>query len=341
MSIFREPCQKTKLQLLMVALVTGVALLLFAGLFVWSPFLAQCFCACLVLALGYAYVIEPRWVEYREVPLIVPGLPREFVGWKVALVSDLHCGPHFCREAFRQAVQRINSADVDLVLIAGDFFSVAPAPDLSPNRVVPAEGQRAAQAPVGRCRPESCGVGLVAGLRARQGVYAVLGNHEAFSGTEPFVEYLRELPGQLRLLRNEAAVLRSGGARMVILGVEDGFEAVPDAEVEARVRSLWPQGEAGDPSECAVLLYHRPDAVEVSARLGVNLQFSGHTHGGQVRIPGVGAVFCFSRFGKRYDCGLFQVGPTALYVSRGFGMALLPFRFCCRPEVTFFTLQRG
>jgi predicted MPP superfamily phosphohydrolase len=137
-----------------------------------------------------------------------------------------------------------------------------------------------------------------------------------------------ELAG-FTLLPNRHIVLSRGGANLYLAGVDD---------IWAQRQNLSAALEGIPPDSAVILLAHEPDyADEVAASGQVGLQLSGHTHGGQVRIPGWGAPV-LPWLGQKYDAGLFQVGGMALYVNRGLGMAVPYVRFNCRPEITHITL---
>ena len=281
-------------------LVAFLALVLWL---VWPP-LAQGFLALLVLALGYALAVEPYWVDFRSVSVGVRDLPPRFEGLVLAHLSDLHLGfavsTGWLRRVFAEVVRR----GPDAVVLTGDLF-------------------------IGGSRGIQRGSEALPLLEAPLGVYAVLGNHDYFADTEALLEALRA--ARIRTLRNEAIPLEREGERLWLAGLDDLGTGHDDLE----------QALGGVPEGApVVLLSHSPDAVEEASDRQVPLMLSGHTHGGQVCLPFWGAVFCFSRFYRRYVDGLFQVGPTALYVNRGLGKALLPLRFLCRPEVTLLTLRR-
>lgn len=283
---------------LMAALATLVLWL------VWPP-LARAFLVLTILALGWAYAVEPYWVEYRDLEVGIPDLPAAWEGLRIAHVSDFHLGFSPGPGFMRRVLDEVKARKPDLIAHTGDFFS-------------------------GQSTGVPKGAELLAGLQADLGVYGVLGNHDYFADTDALLGVLDA--ARVRLLRNGALPLERDGSRLWVAGVDDLSTGHDD--LEATLREVPP----GEPT---LLLSHSPDLIEEASDRAVSLMLSGHTHGGQVCLPFLGPVFCFSRFYKRYASGRFQVGPTTLYVNRGLGNALLPFRFLCRPEVTFFTLRRS
>jgi predicted MPP superfamily phosphohydrolase len=287
---------------MLVVLAVLLAVVTLVLWLVWPP-LAQAFLVLVVLALGYAHAVEPYWVQYREVEVGLKDLPPVWEGLRISLISDLHLGFAVSSGWLRRVFSEVTERQSDLILLAGDLLAGGTAG-------VPRAAQRLAL------------------LRAPLGVCAVLGNHDYYADTEALLETLRSVG--VRLLRNQALCLEREGQRLWLVGLDDPGTGHDDLDLAL---NLVPDGAP------AILLCHNPDAVEEVSERAVGLMLSGHTHGGQVCLPGLGQVFCFSRFYRRYSSGLFWVGPTALYVTRGLGKALLPFRFLCRPEVTLLTLR--
>lgn len=287
--------------LLAVVLAASVTLALWL---LWPP-LARGFLVVLVLALGWAYAVEPYWVDYRDVEVGVPDLPAAWDGLRIAHLSDFHLGFPPGPSFLRRVLGEVQARKPDLIAHTGDFFS-------------------------GQSTGVPAGAELLSRMQADLGVFGVLGNHDYFADTGALLGVLDT--AQVSLLRNGAVPLERDGARLWVAGVDDLSTGHDDLD---RTLAEVPPGEP------TLLLSHSPDLVEEASDRAISLMLSGHTHGGQVCLPFLGPVFCFSRFYKRYASGRFQVGPTTLYVNRGLGQALLPFRFLCRPEVTFLTLRRS
>jgi predicted MPP superfamily phosphohydrolase len=162
-------------------------------------------------------------------------------------------------------------------------------------------------------------------LKSPLGTYAILGNYDTF---HPPARYLRE--AGVTILRNERIDLRWKGNLLSLAGVSFGYER----DMKGLIEGLPPE-------RYTILLYHYPDLIEPASWEGYDLYLAGHIHGGQFRLPFYGALVTLSRTGKRYEAGLYRVGPTTLYVSRGIGMegGRVPrLRFLCRPEVVLHTI---
>ncbi len=167
----------------------------------------------------------------------------------------------------------------------------------------------------------------LAHVSAPDGVFAVLGNHDWWSDGPLAAESLRR--AGVTVLQNRHTAWERGGHKLYVAGVDDVCvhrddlaDAVADLPDSAKI----------------VLLAHEPDFADLAANdARIILQLSGHSHGGQVCVPGYGGLF-FPRLARKYPRGLYTVGGLTVYTNRGLGMIGLPLRFCCRPEITRFTL---
>ena len=254
-------------------------------------------------------LIEPHLPVVEHVDIRLPRLPEAFHGFRVVQLSDFHFGPYIGAAQIQRAVRLALSQKPNLVLLTGDFVSH---PLFQPN------------GPAGARHAEPCAQ-ILQELRGVP-VFAILGNHDYWNDAEIVAEIL-ESHG-IPVLRNRSVPMERDGQRLWIVGVDDVFERANDLE---KALEGIPLGEA------KITAVHEPDfAVEV-ARHSVDLQLSGHSHGGQVWIPGIGAPI-LPRLAHRYPRGLYQVGNLQLYTSRGIGMVTPPVRLNCPPEVTVVTL---
>lgn len=263
---------------------------------------------------AYATAVEPFWLQMHEMPLAVAGLPPAFAGFRIAQLSDLHTGDLVPYSYLQRAVRQLNDAKPDLVLITGDLIH-------HEMRFIPAA------------------VDLIAQIRAPK--VASLGNHDYLPySSEPrsftvLADALqRELPrADCPLLRNAAIPWDHAGARIWLVGLEDFWSDLfdPAAAFAATARATEPR----------LVLSHNPDSVPDLMPYRPSVIFSGHTHGGQVRLPFIGAPL-LPVVDRRHDQGRFDLagpnGQITLYVSRGVGF-LHQVRFLCRPEVPIFRLQ--
>ena len=256
-------------------------------------------------ALGvYAFLVEPRWLEVTRTRIHVRGLHPELEGFRIALLTDLHAGEGTPLSLIRRAARLAMRERPHLVALTGDFAADS-------------------------ARDFRGVLGALSGLRAPFGVYAVPGNHDHEVGIGTWHRDVEARPGMVDLT-NEARLLEVGGARLCVAGVDDFSRGAPTlAEL--------PPPERRD---FTLLLAHDPDQAEHARRSydRVDLIVSGHTHGGQVRLPFVGAVENPARNAGLYEEGLRRRPWTQVYVSRGVGTTRIPVRFLCRPEVALLEL---
>lgn len=264
----------------------------------------------------HASVVAPAAVRHTVIDVPVAGLGEPFDGYTFAVLADLHVRPASSLRAQRRAVAIANEAAPDLIVLLGDYgvsFQHARAPSVwSYRRMYP------------------IATPLLRALRARDGVVAVLGNHDHYAGALEVLAWLRAVG--VRVLMNESMTLERGVARLAIAGVDD--------EREGKVDPL--AGCADVPATAPrIVLSHSPDAVlHFADGVRADLVLAGHTHGGQVVIPGVGALVRHARVcGRRTASGWVPNGRAPLYISRGVG-SQIPLRFHCPPEVVVVRLRQ-
>jgi len=229
-------------------------------------------------------------------------------------LSDFHYDPYFSIVPLKHALQVVPGLNPDLIVLTGDFVTV------------PAFGSDS-QARHAAAAAEPCAA-LLAGLRARLGVFAVLGNHDGASDVARIVAALRA--HGIEVLRNRAVELPQDGARLWLAGVDDVLEGV--ADLKKTLRGV-PRDEA------VVLLAHEPDFALETAQTPVDLQLSGHSHGGQVRVPFIGAPW-LPPLARKFPRGMYHIGDLTLYTNLGLGTVRVPARWNCPPEITLITLRQ-
>ncbi len=257
----------------------------------------------------YAGEISRHELSLEQRTIHLPRLPDAFRGMRIVQISDFHyteyTEPFFMREVVRQ----VNRLRPDIVFLTGDFVSFGP------------WGHAYAR----RHAPECAAIlsGLECPLR-----YAILGNHDVVVGSSYVVGPLHE--HGIPVLVNRAIALERDGQRVWLAGLGSAceYKCHPERAITASIMNS---------KEALIVLAHEPDILPDIAHYNADLMLSGHTHGGQVRIPFLPPLV-LPPFGKRYVEGLFRYGPTQLYVNRGIGAVGLPFRFRCSPEITVLNL---
>lgn len=254
----------------------------------------------------YARYIEPDWVEVTTHRVTLPRLPKAFHGYRIVQISDIHIDPWMTAERVERVLQLVQKQHADLIVITGDFIS---------RRIT---------------YDNATFTRLFSSLSAPDGVFAVPGNHDYYSPNS--IARLRRLLNECGIvdLSNAVRTIERDGAQLHLAGIDD---------VVARKARLDVVLDQLPESGCAILLAHEPDFADIIAPYGrFDLQLSGHTHGGQVRIPVLGALIS-PKHGRRYHKGWYRIDNLRLYVNRGVGMVTLTLRFNCRPEIAVFTLN--
>jgi predicted MPP superfamily phosphohydrolase len=249
-------------------------------------------------------MIEPGWVDITHVSLALPGLAPAFCGYRVVQLSDLHMGDWTNAARLDNVVCLANKQSPDLIAITGDFIT-----------------RRA----VSHMRDLANGLRR---LKASDGVVAVLGNHDHWSGAQAVRDVL--VASGVCELANNFRTLHRSDAQLHVAGVDDiiaGYD-----RLDLLLARLPTDG-------AALLLAHEPDFADESAATGrFALQLSGHTHGGQIVAPLIGPLL-LPALGRKYPSGYYQVGSMIQYTNRGVGVVSPFVRINCRPEITVFELH--
>ena len=265
--------------------------------------------AALVLALVtmvlWGFTGGQRRVEHTRIRIPVKGLDADHRGLRIVQISDLHIGNGFEEKRLRSVVGELNAMAPDIVALTGDLFDFDPA--------FIEQGAR-----------------HLGELRAKLGVYAVLGNHDRYTGAEEVAAALGTLAPEIKLLREEVVRLPLP-APLYLAGVDDPEQdwtarGVHVASLERLARTLPQDGPV-------LLLVHRPELFPQAARLGFPLVLAGHTHGGQLALPTPGGRFNLARIITPFHRGLYRADGSVLYVNRGLGVAGPAIRFNCPREI--------
>ena len=223
---------------------------------------------------------------------------------RVLVISDIHAGPFVSNEVLQRAFERLLTLRPELILLPGDFATIAVH---EVEEVVPAL----------RC------------LEAPLGVYGVLGNHDYYTRDTARLSRLLEDAG-IELLQNRSVTIEKNDASFLLGGVDDLLGGRPSIGAALQGR------RDGIPT---VVMSHNPDVFPDAVEHGVTLLVAGHTHGGQIRVPGLSVLVRMSRY--RLDEGRFEVDGSELIVSRGLGVTGLPLRIACPPEALLLSLVPG
>lgn len=235
-------------------------------------------------------------------------------GFTIVQLSDFHYDSIFSIHPLKAAIQIVNDLQPDLIVLTGDFVS-APLVGRTP-------------APKAAAAADPCAHWLKK-LRASHGLWAVMGNHDIATDVGRVTSALRAQG--IRVLANQSVAVENNGGRFWLGGVNDVLGGSADLHMTLR-------GVPAD--EATVLLAHEPDFADYVSRYSIDLQLSGHSHGGQVRLPLI-RPFYLPMLAKKYVSGLFKIGRLTLYTNCGLGTVGVPVRFNCPPEITLITVRRG
>lgn len=257
---------------------------------------------------GFVRAIEPRWVSIETLDLPIRGLPAALDGKRIAQISDIHLSEYFSPERLASALHEVSRLAPDWLVLTGDYVG----------------------------SDASAAAGMVEPLRAlSMPVYAVYGNHDLWTHRPTVERFLKEANAQILL--NSAAEIEPG---LWLAGVDDLWSGQPD--LSAALQNV-PAGAS------TILLAHEPDFFDIVLHedAPIALQLSGHSHGGQVRLPmfkpDAAGYYSYApilpKYGQRYPIGLRHIQNRYLYTNRGLGVWPIPIRFNCRPEITLITLR--
>lgn len=266
----------------------------------------------LALTLGGTFVyvrqLEPRWLDVEHITLRLPNLPTSLAGRRIAQLSDIHLCEFFSPQQLAAALARVRQLAPDWLVLTGDYVG----------------------------RDATAAEGLIDPLQAFDiPVAAIYGNHDHWSH-RPTVTRALEASG-VQILMNEALEIDAG---LWLAGIDDVWGGRPD--LRAALRDI-------PTNATTILLAHEPDYFDavVAEDAPVAVQLSGHSHGGQVRLPTwepdapgrASYAPILPRYGQKYPIGIRTIANRTLYTNRGLGMWPVPYRFNCRPELTLFTLE--
>ncbi len=240
-------------------------------------------------------------VDYVQIP--IKNLGPELAGFTIAVLSDFHLYPLTQIDLIQKAVDMTNALQPDLIVLLGDYVwrDVEAIFELAP---------------------------VLAGLNAKYGLYSIMGNHDLWTDVEAITRGLTD--AGIPILRNDGVPLTVGQDTLYLAGLDDGWSGNPDLQAALAKRPS---------AATTVLLMHEPDlADEYALDDSIALQLSGHSHGGQIRLRGTGALI-LPYLAWKYDMGLYKVRDMWLYTNRGLGVTNEPVRYNCPPEITLVNLD--
>lgn len=253
---------------------------------------------------AYARYVEPGRLTVTRKTIHLPKLPEGLDGLVIAQLTDIHYKPEEQDQLMVDAVKAVNAAEPDIIALTGDYI----------------EGSPKVFDPL---------MATLSGLKAKHGIYSILGNHDGWSSH----------PGRFRqgfrkagfeFLQNQGTCIDIKGEHLFIVGTDSIYTGKVDAPACFR----------GHQNEPVLALVHEPDVFDaLRSRFPVSLQLSGHTHGGQCRVPFIGYAPMKVKYGRNYIYGEYAREDSKIFVSRGLGTVGANVRFACTPEVAILTLR--
>ncbi|MDD4817008.1 MAG: metallophosphoesterase [Victivallaceae bacterium] len=270
-------------------------------------------CGCVLCGMGggiWAFYIEPASFQVNHYSVRLHNWHDEHNGLKVAVLTDIHLlkTPYELMR-LQRIVAAVNAESPDIVVLLGDYMG---------NKVDYMNHNASAETIAG----------ILHGLRGRYGCYAVLGNHDVWWNADRMCDALSA--AGITVLENSHRSLLINGKTLNVIGLPD----------KTTRNNLFDPSVLPDPAIPALLLSHNPDYFP-NAALHYEFMMAGHTHGGQVKLPLVGALVMSSRYGRKYTEGLCRDNGRQLFVSRGIGTSILHLRFMCPPEVAIIKIYRA
>lgn len=243
-------------------------------------------------------------LEVSRHDVAIADLPAQFEGYRIAFLTDTHVASFMRRAFYRECVEQVRRSNADLILLGGDFVSF--------SRHIPLMAEL-----------------LLTGLEARDGVWAVLGNHDYWTDPDGVIAAMTSRG--VRFIVNRSVQISRDGATLDLVGIDEVYRGEPDLD------AAFANADARRP---CVALSHHPDIVLRLEDQRIDLLLCGHTHGGQIRVPFFGPLVVPSKHEGRYAAGFHKEKNVRMYVSRGLG-SVPPIRILCKPEIAVFRLTRS
>lgn len=257
----------------------------------------------------YAKELEPRMIKFQHELIQSKKIPPSFDNFKIAQFSDTHIGFHYTVDQLSELIEKINANHPDVIVFTGDLVD-------NPNEF---DAYTSIQEKLKR-------------LDAPYGKFWIYGNHDHGGyGTEIIKKVMKE--SDFHLLQNSHTVIEKEADRFILAGIDDVMLGKPDLTVALNQvnHELF-----------TILLAHEPDYADIASKYPIDVQLSGHSHGGQVRLPWIGDLYT-PDYAEKYVKGKYMLNKDTftLYVNSGIGTTRLPYRFLCKPEIHIFTLKHS
>lgn len=273
------------------------------------------------VCLAYAYFIEPFRLVINQQQVSVEGWESEFNGFRAVLISDIHGGSRGGDiESIQRIVEAANAQHPDAIFLLGDYVSTE-----SDRRSIK--------------MPMPTVANILGGLRAKHGVYAVLGNHDGWFGMQIVAAELERVG--ITVLDGKVAAIENNGHVLRIIGLRDHMQIVDWESFSADAKQMLAASEG---TGNVIALEHSPDVLpgitgDLAISSDLKIMFAGHTHGGQLWLPALGYPAIPSSYGQKYAAGHVRDFGVDMFVTTGTGTSILPLRFLVPPEIAVITIR--
>jgi uncharacterized protein len=269
----------------------------------------------IVYILIYVFLIFIVWIlveaqvyRVRNVKIKNKKIPNTFNGFKIAFISDIHYGRFFRARRLINIVNRVNKIEADLIIIGGDYLDISVKSKKDVSKYLDKEFQ------------------ILRNLKARLGIFTVLGNHDYFSGKDSLLKDINS--SSFKLLKNTKELINTDTSSIDLVGLDDFLEGKPDVSMLKE-----------NSNNFTIAISHNPDFFShYKNQINYDLGISGHTHGGQVTFFGLYAPYTSSRYGQKYIKKLVHEENGVIVLTNGIGNGMLPIRFFAIPEIVEITL---
>ncbi|MUK90236.1 metallophosphoesterase [Ornithinibacillus sp. L9] len=255
----------------------------------------------------YARDIEPKALNIHTETIKSNIIPSTYDNFRIVQFSDTHIGFQYTLEQFTELITKINDLNPDLIVFTGDLVD---APD--------------------RYNWDNNLTELLDSLKAPYGKYWIYGNHDHGGYGTDIIKNVMDEAG-FQLLQNTHQLIEKNNDRILLAGIDDVMLGRPNLNETL---------EQANPDLFTILLAHEPDFADIAKKYPIDIQLSGHSHGGQVRLPLIGHLYTPS-YAEKYVQGkyTFDSSDLVLYVNSGIGTTRVPYRFLCKPEIHVYTLK--
>lgn len=281
-----------------------------------------------------SFIFSTEDFEINKVNIAIKDLKDEFVNYKIGFLSDIHLGPYITKSYLKLVLEALYKLKPDILLLGGDYINLPEDNQIRRNFGVVRDADYDYNKYSLKLLSKKVFFdlsNLINKFKFKDGVYAVYGNHDRWANKNDCMYYFEK--SGIRILKNNYISIERNNAKLEVVGVDDYWTGVPN--LSKSIPKL-------DKNSVKILLNHNPDYITVQEKLygqEFDLILGGHSHGGQIRLPFVGALVTNVE-DRNFAFKLNKLGKTYCYTSNGLGVVEIPYRLNCKPEANIFVLQK-